>query len=304
MVDDPVAFADHAAVIPPGDLARLMELFPEGRASMWGVVPGRNDVNVGRYRRVEAGDLVTFARQSRFFACGTVARPMRNAGLAQALWGRDAAGQTWECMYVLDEIRPLDIPFSEVNAAVGDAPRYRQNRFRVMSEEKSRAFLQHFPLLSERHIPPTSTAEYADALATLTGDLDRRVEASQRVEQARLRGMLFRGPVALCDLCGREFEIEFLVAAHIKRRAACSDFERRDVSHVVMAACKFGCDELFERGYITVTGGGALLLSTALQTGSEAHFYAAEHLVGKTFGRPVAGREDYFDWHRTHAYRG
>jgi hypothetical protein len=304
MVAAPVAFADHAAVIPPDGLARLMELFPEGSAAMWGVVPGKNDVNVGRYRRVEAGDLVAFARQSRFFACGTVAHPMRNAGLAQALWGRDAAGQTWECMYVLDEIRPLDIPFSEVNAAVGDAPRYRQNRFRVMREEKSRAFLQHFPLLSERHVPPASEQQFEDALTTLTGDLDRKVEACQRVEQAYLRRRLFPGSDALCDLCGRRFEIEFLVAAHIKQRAACSDPERRDVSHVVMAACKFGCDELFERGYITIAGDGILQLSKALQAGSQAHSYATEHLANKTFGRPVPGREDYFDWHRTHAYRG
>src|SRR5690242_5989169 len=102
-----------------------------------------------------------------------------------------------------------------------DAPGYRQNRFRVMREEKSRVFLQHFPLLSERHVPPASAKQYEDALTMLTGDLDRKVEASQRVEQAYLRGALFPGSDALCDLCGRRFEIEFLVSAHIKQRAAC-----------------------------------------------------------------------------------
>ena len=271
---------------------------------MWGVKPGKDDVNVGRYRRAQIGDLVLFTRQNRFFACGTVAYLLRNAALAEARWGHDADGQTWECMYVLDEIRPLDLPYSDFNAAVGDSPGNRHQRFRVLIEEKSRAFLQQFPLLSERHFPPTGEGQYAEAMTTLTGDLDRKIEASQRVEQAYLRRMLFPAPDAECDLCGRRFEVEFLVAAHIKRRASCTGSERRDVAHVVMSACKFGCDELFERGYVTVTDGGALYLSQALRPGSHAHSYAAEHLAGKTFGRPMVGRKDYFKWHRTKTYRG
>lgn len=71
-----------------------------------------------------------------------------------------------------------------------------------------------------------------------------------------------------------------------------------------MSACKFGCDELFERGYITIADDGGLQLSTALRSGSQAHSYAAEHLTGKTFGRSMNGREGYFNWHRTHSYRG
>ena len=41
-----------------------------------------------------------------------------------------------------------------------------------------------------------------------------------------------------------------------------------------------------------------------MKTGSQAHSYAAEYLADKAFGRPIDGREGYFDWHRTHAYRG
>jgi hypothetical protein len=281
-----------------------MKLFPQGKAAMWGVKPGKNKVNVGRYRRAQIGDLVLFTRKNRFFACGTVAYLLTNAALAEARWGRAADGQTWECMYVLDEIRPLDLAYSDFNAAVGDRPGERHGRFRVLVEEKSRTFLQEFPLLSERHVPPTLEEQYADALATLTGDLDRKIEASQRLEQAYLRRILFPELDAECGLCGRRFEIEFLVAAHIKQRAACTGPERRDVTHVVMSACKFGCDELFERGYITVADNGVVLLSGALRAGSEAHTYAAEHLTGKAFGQSMAGREGYFSWHRTLVYRG
>ena len=71
-----------------------------------------------------------------------------------------------------------------------------------------------------------------------------------------------------------------------------------------MWACKFGCDELSERGYIAIADDGGLELSMALRPGSQAHSYAAEYLADKAFGRPIDGREGYFDWHRTHAYRG
>ena len=284
-IEEPVVFHDHAAVIPAGDLARLTGLFPGGSAPMWGVTPGRRNVNVGPYHNVQVGDVVMFGGQNRYFASGTVAYLQRNAALAEALWGRDAKDQTWEYMYVLDEIRPLDVPYGEFNAAASYDPGYLPQGFRVLGEQKSRVVLQRFPLLSERHVPPATEQQYEDALATLTGDLDRKVEASQRVEQAYLRRALFSGPYARYDLCGRQYEIEFLIAAHIKKRAACADAERRDVRHVIMAACKFGCDELYERGYITINGDGVLQLSTALQAGSQAHPYAAEHLAGKTFDR-------------------
>ena len=137
-----------------------------------------------------------------------------------------------------------------------------------------------------------------------TGELDRVVQAVQRVEQMYLRKFLFSGRTASCDLCGRHFDVEFLVAAHIKKRAVCTDSERCDVSNIVMSACKFGCDELFERGYISVADDGTLIVSLAIASCDEANAYARMHIVGKTFGRPIGGRHDYFHWHRTNSFRG
>jgi predicted restriction endonuclease len=45
-----------------------------------------------------------------------------------------------------------------------------------------------------------------------------------------------------------------LVAAHIKPRARCSDAERRDLSNVV-PMCLFGCDAMFERGWLFIDEG-------------------------------------------------
>ena len=308
----PVMFSSYATLISPHDLVRLKELFPGGAAAMWGVVPGERDANVGRYQRMQAGDVALFSRQGSFFSCGTVALLLRSAALAEALWGRDTKGRTWEYMYVLDEVRPVQIPYPEFNNAVGYKPSFVPQGFDVLREQQSLAALDHFPLSSERHVPGPSAEEYAAAVADLSAaagldanrDLDRRVQASQRTEQAYLRKLLFPGPQGRCDLCGREFETEFLVAAHIKKRAACTDAEKRDARHIVMAACKFGCDELFERGYVGVAADGAIVMSQVLRPGSQAHAYWHSFLDGNSLRRQMAGRESYFDWHRTRTFRG
>ena len=53
--------------------------------------------------------------------------------------------------------------------------------------------------------------DFAAAVAALDA-LDRTGQAARRVEQSYLRRALFSGPPAACDLCGRDFEVEFLVA--------------------------------------------------------------------------------------------
>lgn len=143
--------------------------------------------------------------------------------------------------------------------------------------------------------------DFAAAVAALDA-LDKAGHRALRVEQSYLRRALFKGSTALCDLCGRVFEGEFLVAAHIKKRADCDDQEKRDVAHVVMSACRFGCDELYERGYIAVGDDGQFILSHAIEASEHADAYALQHLKGKFFGRPMTGRANYFTWHRENKF--
>jgi hypothetical protein len=53
--------------------------------------------------------------------------------------------------------------------------------------------------------------------------------------------------------------------------------------------CRFGRDELYERGYIAVSDDGQLILSHAIEASEHARAYAVQHLKGKSFGRPMTG---------------
>ena len=65
---------------------------------------------------------------------------------------------------------------------------------------------------------------------------------------------------------------EFLVAAHVKPRSACTLDERRDWQHVVMVACRFGCDELYERGFVTIDDDGSVEMAESLEGDAERSY--------------------------------
>ena len=138
----------------------------------------------------------------------------------------------------------------------------------------------------------------------LLGDLDREAVGTGRREQAALRRWLLRGSSrGTCALCGRAFPADMLVAAHIKRRSLCDDAERRDLANIAMLACKFGCDDLFELGYIAVDRNGKLQVATIDPSADGA---VKDHLLllrDRQCSAHHAGSEPYFAWHRLNVFR-
>jgi hypothetical protein len=135
--------------------------------------------------------------------------------------------------------------------------------------------------------------------------LDGLASVKVRREQAQLRTVLAGDrDVAACALCGHEFPMGFLVAAHIKKRSLCSDDERRDLRHVAMLACTFGCDALYESGWITVDASGCVR-TIGLDGLPEGR--AREHLrrlAGQRCPAHDHASEGYFAWHRATVFRG
>jgi hypothetical protein len=274
---------------------------PSGFAGMWGVVPGQKDINVGKWNRISIGDVVLFAADKKIQSSAVVASKFTSERLAKHLWDKDSEGQTWKFMYSLDEIRPLDISYEEFNKIVG----YKANNiiqgFTVMDEDKSARFLDHFALRSERHLDEVAPEEIEDAIFNLDGDLDRKAAGWHRKEQAAGRRQLLKGkPEGTCQLCQRKMKSEFLIAAHIKRRSECEEHEKRDLAGVMMLACKFGCDYLFEVGFIGVNK-GKLMISPALKD-QVARDYVQSI---KKFSVQVSDKQaKYFEWHFTKRFIG
>jgi len=126
-------------------------------------------------------------------------------------------------------------------------------------------------------------------------ELDKKCEAARRVEQKVLRNYLLQGQSnGKCFFCGREFLEVFLHAAHIKKRAKCTDKEKRDLRNIGMLNCVFGCDQLYEHGYISVDANGKVAKSRKLMNETEKRYMKS--VVRSTVTVPV-GQRQYFAWH-------
>jgi putative restriction endonuclease len=143
--------------------------------------------------------------------------------------------------------------------------------------------------------PPAAPSADPSTLLNELGELDATRQSTARTEQHIVRSLLLgnrdRGR---CALCGEEYPVEFLVAAHVKRRSDCTDEERRNVSNVILA-CKFGCDELFERGYIVVSRGKVVAKTERRATPVVANRMTWLH--GKSCGAWCEQNAAFFVWH-------
>lgn len=93
------------------------------------------------------------------------------------------------------------------------------------------------------------------------GSLDIKTVTQARKEQAYLRKFHFANKTTSeCGICGREFPVMFLVTAHIKKRALCTEEEKNDLDNITIPMCEFGCDALYENGYIGVKEGIVVIL--------------------------------------------
>lgn len=130
------------------------------------------------------------------------------------------------------------------------------------------------------------------------GELDAKRARLERKEQRLLRRMLLEvDGSSRCIVCGHDFPLGLLVAAHIRPRSKCSDRQRRDYVNNIAAMCKLGCDELYERGYIVVKNGRLHADPQATTPAVRAYL---ERLDGKRCIGLNAKRATYFDWHAKH----
>ena len=128
-------------------------------------------------------------------------------------------------------------------------------------------------------------------------ETDAKIKGHRRLEQDYLRRHLFgRKKIDFCGVCNIEYPVAFLSAAHIKKRSKCTLEEKLDLN-VVMPMCKFGCDELFERGYIYVEEGEIKINDTSFKSHQLSSYCSV--LKGKTCKYFNDDTLDYFKWHKS-----
>jgi hypothetical protein len=285
----PFLAVEHAEV--------LQAIYPSGECAVWGLTPGEKDINVTKWQRIKLGDLTVFSADRKLFASAVVTYKVQSYELAKHLWGVTETNQTWEYIYFLDEVRGISIPYTDFNPVVEYVPHNIIQGFTILNEDKSQKFFDAFGLRSETYIEPIDQSTYESLQNKLNSlpETDAQVKGKRRLEQGYLKQHLFgRRTLATCGICAQEYPVAFLVAAHIKRRADCSEAERKDLN-VVMPMCKFGCDELFENGYIGVKGGE--IVGTDKKPVTSGIQAKIAQVANQTCSYATPARNAYFEWH-------
>jgi hypothetical protein len=293
-----VPLADIQTFVSADVFGRLKSLFLDGKVAVWGVTPGEKEINRHKWEKVQSGDVVLFSRNKFIFASATVAFTTHNKELALHLWKNNDKGNTWEYIYFLDEVEEQRIPYSKFNAVAGYKENFVIQGFNVLDENKSNNVLTSLALQSDTYYPEVSKEDYFKSISepAVEQPLDKIRQGTVRTEQAFLRSVHFHSKTALCGICGKEYPVNFLVAAHIKKRADCTEEERRDYQHITMPMCKFGCDDLYEKGYIFVDEGRVVLSKNKYVT-SAIQAYIKE-IIGNNCPYWSPKTEKYFQWHK------
>lgn len=303
-IESPVDFREIAQLLDPLDVERLQALHPTGKVAFWGAKPGENNQHIAKWQRMRPGDVILFAKNNQFFTLGVITHLLRNPQAATELWGtaQTANGitQTWECMFAMDELRTISIPYTEINRVVGRKPNATVMEFQVLPQDKSDAVLAYLNMVGNIYAPVPDESTYKEVIEDPDfAQMEFQIEAIRRAEQAFLRKVLFPNDTAHCAICGREFPVQFLIASHIKRRSACTNLEKRDYANVVMPNCTFGCDTLFGRGLISVNREGNFQVSPTLEYGDAAAQYLRDFVAGRSCDLWIQNEavRPYFDFH-------
>lgn len=304
-VKKPVDISRLAKFIKGPELDNLKKMYPDGQVPVWGVTPGKNDANKGKWDKIEPSDIVLFSGDKKIFSSATVSYKLHNKALATDLWGTDADGNTWEYIYFLDEVNKHEIPYELFNRVVGYSPNYIIQGFNVLDDVKSESFIIAFDLSSSIYYPSVSEEEYVKAVKEFdrTKGLDSEAIVQVRNEQSYLRKHLFhQKKSARCAICARELPVNLLVTSHIKKRAECTDEEKLDLN-VVVPMCSLGCDALYEKGYIAVSSATEIKIHQ-LKTLPKDLISYLKGLDGNICSYHNDNNSKYFEWHENITFKG
>lgn len=296
-IDRPVELSLIEEFLDGSIVEALHSANSERKVATWGVTAGKSGQQVKKWERLDAGDIALFSRDGRIVSSATVILKAHSKELAERLWGHDKSGQTWEYIYFLGEISALAISYADFNAVAGYAENFVIQGFNVLNPERSLAIVEQFDLASDTIFPEIPESDFVAAVSFPEGPLDVASTARTRTEQGFLRRFLFKNNREYrCCFCGDQLPVEFLVAAHIKRRADCTDEEKVDYQNVVMPMCRLGCDELYERGYIGVKFGKIVRLKRE-KTGNDRINALIKSLEGRKCAAWTSESSKYFDAH-------
>ena len=183
---------DHldATVYAPVPLSKLNRLSKETRDAaistgssafpVWGTRRGQDDIMVPTWESMDAGDWVLFYTDGSFPICGRIIATDHSRPVAESLWGSEG-GETWEYLYLIDEIRHINAPKEIVLEALDYKPKFVPRGFIRVNRDVEGQYGSVEALLDQLSISGLQFTEIVHA--ALADDESKLVEAIDAMDE-------------------------------------------------------------------------------------------------------------------------
>jgi len=187
----------------------------------WGTKPGRHDINVSTWSAMAPGDWVLFYFDGMFPVCGRVVVPEHSEAVAKRLWGEDE-GETWRYMYLLDEVRQVDIPRLALVERMGYKPNFYPRGFTRLRRDFDAEFgsvesvLEELAGVGHDFHAIVGAAKAGDEAAAVLA-VDQLDQMSERALLASLASFLASEPPAVRREVVKRIKRNRKLVRHLKR---------------------------------------------------------------------------------------
>lgn len=85
----------------------------------WGVTNAKNNSNYKNWQTMQKDDICIMYRDKTFFSCGKITAKFKNKEFSEHLWGSKEDGQLWENMFLIDEIKEINVSLEVLKKVMG-----------------------------------------------------------------------------------------------------------------------------------------------------------------------------------------
>lgn len=138
--------------LAPQEERRLRAAYPHGGVRMWGTRPGLRST----WESIEEGDLILFYNDNYFVASAEAVYKTHNERLAETVWGQHETGETWEYVFFLDHVQPMQMHRKDFNQLTGYSQNFIPQGFMQVARESARTAVLR-KLTGENGLEPPPT---------------------------------------------------------------------------------------------------------------------------------------------------
>ncbi|MFI5942470.1 hypothetical protein ACIBCB_19755 [Streptomyces uncialis] len=198
-LDQPVPFTEprYAQRLTDGQLGRLKELHPDGRARFWGAT-SRHD---GKMEKVSTGDVVLFTGKNHVRAIGEIGAIFQNSSFADVMWPPNMGGESWRTVFSLRQFGLAEVPYTTLSTLLGYKSNFQYPGQLVLSGERARAAIDGLLVTTRTALEEAGAVESSCTLRELA--VERQHTRSKTVERVAQRVLFNREESALViEFCG------------------------------------------------------------------------------------------------------